>query len=93
MTVGEQVRLGHRAFVRKLVARMATYMQAPGYAEFLVDLNGWDPEVLATFRASPVVQSIPGGIDSVASLEQLEEIAPLIPDEWLPAAVGKPDCV
>ena len=40
------------------------------------------------FRAAPVVQSMRGGIDSVASLEQLAEIEPLIPDEWLPAAVG-----
>ncbi|MBW2426285.1 MAG: TIGR03857 family LLM class F420-dependent oxidoreductase [Deltaproteobacteria bacterium] len=76
------------AHLRKLVARMATYMQAPGYVELLVELNGWDPEVLAAFRAAPIVQSMLGGIDSVATLDQLEEIARLIPDEWLPAAVG-----
>ena len=79
------------AYLRKMIARMATYMQAPGYAEFLVELNGWDPEVLEIFRSSPIVQSIPGGIDSVATLEQLEEIAPLIPEEWLPAATGSPE--
>ena len=76
--------------LRKLVARMATYMQAPGYVELLVELNGWDPSVLENFRASPVVKSIPGGIDSVATLEQLEQIAELIPPEWLPAATGTP---
>lgn len=81
------------AHLRKMVARMATYMQVPSYAEFLVELNGWDPEVLTAFRSSPVVQSIPGGIDSVATLEQLEQIAPLIPDEWFPAAVGSPEDV
>jgi hypothetical protein len=70
---------------------MATYMQAPGYVEMLVELNGWDPEVLAAFRAAPIVQSMLGGIDSVATLDQLEEIAPLIPDEWLPAAIGTPE--
>lgn len=75
-------------FLRKMVARMATYMQAPGYAEMLIDLNGWDMEVLEAFRANPIVSSMPGGIDSVATLEQLEEISPLIPDEWLPAATG-----
>ena len=81
------------AVLRKLVARMATYMQAPRYAEFLVELNGWDPEVLAAFRADPAVRAIPGAIDSVASREQLEAIAGLIPDDWLPAAVGTPeDC-
>jgi len=79
--------------LRKLVARMATYMQAPAYAEMLVALNGWDPEVLAAFRASPVVANMPGGIDSVASLEQLGEISELIPDDWLPAATGSAeDC-
>ena len=75
-------------FLRKMVARMATYMQAPGYVELLIALNDWDPAVLAAFRASPVVASIPGGIDSVATLEQLEEISALIPAEWLPAATG-----
>lgn len=80
-----------KAYLKKMIARMATYLQAPGYAEHLVALNGWDPEVLTAFRAAPVVQSIPGGIDSVASDEQLEEIESLIPKEWLPAAVGTPE--
>ncbi|GAB3279702.1 TIGR03857 family LLM class F420-dependent oxidoreductase [Parahaliea aestuarii] len=80
-------------YLRKLVARMATYMQAPGYAELLIELNGWDTAVLEAFRASEVVKSIPGGIDSVATLEQLEEISELIPAEWLHAATGEPeDC-
>ena len=76
--------------LRKFVARMATYMQAPNYVELLCELNGWDREVLTAFRASPVVQSMAGGIDSVATLEQLEQIAELIPAEWFAAAVGKP---
>ena len=29
-----------------------------------------------------------GGIDTVATLQQLSQIAALIPEEWLPAAVG-----
>ncbi|MFK7976717.1 MAG: TIGR03857 family LLM class F420-dependent oxidoreductase [Halioglobus sp.] len=74
--------------LKKFIARMATYMQAPGYAELLIELNGWDPEVLAAFRANETVSSMLGGIDSVATLEQLEEISHLIPDEWLPAAKG-----
>ena len=32
------------------------------------------------------VNSIAGGIDSVATLEQLDKISELIPKEWLPAA-------
>lgn len=80
-------------YLRKLVARMATYMQAPGYAEMLIALNEWDPAVLEAFRASPLVASIAGGIDSVATLEQLEAISELIPPEWLPAATGSAqDC-
>jgi len=67
---------------------MATYMQAPGYVELLIALNDWDPEALKAFRANPVVTSIPGGIDSVATLEQLEQISELIPADWLPAASG-----
>lgn len=78
-------------YLRKIIARMATYMQAPGYAELLVQLNEWDPEILTAFRASPIVSSMPGGIDSVATLEQLEEISELIPSEWLHAAVGSPE--
>ena len=83
--------LDHEGYLRKLVARMATYMQAPGYAEMLIDLNEWDPEVLVAFRANEIVSSMAGGIDSVATLEQLEQISELIPQEWLPAATGNAD--
>ncbi len=75
-------------YLRKMVGRMATYMQAPGYAEMLVELNGWDMAVLEAFRAHSTVSAMPGGIDSVATLEQLEEISALIPEDWLPAATG-----
>ncbi len=74
--------------LRYIVARMATYMQAPGYGELLVALNEWDIAVLERFRADEVVRSMLGGIDSVATLEQLQHIRTLIPQEWLPAAVG-----
>ncbi|CAA0108740.1 Phthiodiolone/phenolphthiodiolone dimycocerosates ketoreductase [Halioglobus japonicus] len=80
-------------YLRKFVARMATYMQAPGYAEMLVALNGWDPQILEAFRANETVSSMLGGIDSVATLDQLEEMSELIPAEWLPAASGsEEDC-
>jgi alkanesulfonate monooxygenase SsuD/methylene tetrahydromethanopterin reductase-like flavin-dependent oxidoreductase (luciferase family) len=55
----------------------------------MVRTNGWDPAVLQRFREDPVVSSIPGGIDHKASVEQIEHIANLIPDEWLePSATG-----
>ena len=79
------------AVLRKIVARMATYMQAPGYGELLFASNEWDPELLKAFRADSVVASMSGGIDSVATLEQLRHIRDLIPAYCLPAAVGSPE--
>jgi probable F420-dependent oxidoreductase len=75
--------------LRGLVGRMATYMQV--YGDALVAINGWDPAVLQRFRTDDVVGSIPGAIDAVATTEQLEHIATLVPEDWLPAAVGPPD--
>jgi probable F420-dependent oxidoreductase len=75
--------------LRGLVGRMATYMQV--YGDALVAINGWDPAPLQAFRNDQVVGSIPGAIDAIATTEQLEHIANLIPQEWLPAAVGSPD--
>jgi hypothetical protein len=69
---------------------MGTYLQVPGYGELLVGINEWDPAILERFRSSEIVRSIPGGIDQVATLDQLKEIRELIPDEWLPAATGTP---
>jgi probable F420-dependent oxidoreductase len=73
--------------LKMLVGRMATYLQ--GYGDALVHVNHWDPQVLTDFRAAPVVQSIRGAIDAVATPTELEAIAELIPAEWLAAsAVG-----
>jgi alkanesulfonate monooxygenase SsuD/methylene tetrahydromethanopterin reductase-like flavin-dependent oxidoreductase (luciferase family) len=78
-------------YLRRIIARMATYLQAPVYAELLLSSNGWDQKPLEVFREDPIVKNMPGGIDSVATLEQLEQIESLIPEHWLPAAVGNPD--
>jgi len=73
--------------LKKTVGRMATYLQA--YGDLLVETNRWDPAVLARFRADPFVASFRGAIDSLATTEQLEHVATLIPTEWLePAATG-----
>jgi 5,10-methylenetetrahydromethanopterin reductase len=79
----------HERRLRSITGRMATYFQA--YGDALVAMNGWDPAPLVAFRADPVVQSVPGAIDAVATVEQLEHITTLIPEEWLPAAVGTAD--
>ena len=76
--------------LKKTVGRLATYLQA--YGDLLVRTNGWDPAVLAAFRADPVVGGMRGSIDGVATTEQLEHIAGLLPDEWLaPSATGSPE--
>jgi probable F420-dependent oxidoreductase len=76
--------------LKKSVGRLATYLQ--GYGDLLVRTNGWDPAVLERFRADPVVKGIRGAIDGVATTEQLEHIATLVPDEWLaPSATGSPE--
>jgi probable F420-dependent oxidoreductase len=79
--------------LKKTVGRMATYLQ--GYGDLMVSTNGWDPAVLARFRADPLVSSFSRAIDAHATTEQLEHIATLIPPEWLAAAAtGTPaQCV
>jgi probable F420-dependent oxidoreductase len=76
--------------LKNSVGRLATYLQA--YGDLMVRTNGWDPAVLERFRADPRVRSIGGAIDAVATTEQLEQIAELIPDDWLAAAAtGSPE--
>jgi len=75
--------------LKKTVGRLATYLQA--YGDLMVSTNGWDPGVLARFRADPLVAGFRGALDDKATTEELEHVATLIPDEWLaPAAAGSP---
>ena len=84
-TVGDH--LPEPVRLKKTVGRMGTYLQA--YGDLMVRTNGWDPAVLERFRADPLVAGFPGAIDQIATTDQLEHIATLIPDEWLePAATG-----
>jgi probable F420-dependent oxidoreductase len=87
-TIGDHIPEDLR--LKKSVGRLATYLQ--GYGDLLVRTNGWDPAVLERFRADPGVASVGGAIDAVATTEQLEHIATLLPDEWLaPSATGTPE--
>lgn len=90
-TVGDHLPEAVRA--KKTVGRLATYLQ--GYGDLLVRTNGWDSEVLIRFRADPVVSTMGGAIDAVATSDQLDHIAGLLPDEWLaPSATGSAErCV
>ena len=65
--------------LNKTVGRLATYLQA--YGDLMVTTNGWDPAVLARFRADPLVAGFRGALDASASTEQLEHVATLLPDE------------
>ena len=75
-------------YLKLIVARLATYLQIPGYGETLVNVNGWDMDTLQAFRNAPIIAGMTGAIDSVASYTELAEIDKLIPQEWRPAAVG-----
>jgi probable F420-dependent oxidoreductase len=74
-------------------ARALTYLQAPGFGDLLVRLNGWDTSVLGRLR-SHLSLSAAGAETSRHATEQggPAEAAALIPSEWIraSAAVGTP---
>lgn len=72
--------------LKKTIGRLGSYLQ--GYGDLLVSTNGWDPAVLERFRADEVVQGMLGSIDQIATTEQLEHIATIIPEEWTAAAAS-----
>ncbi len=82
LTVGDW--LSDEVRLKKTVGRLATYLQ--GYGDLMVRTNGWDPAVLARFRADPLVAGFRGALDAAATTDELEHVAELIPDEWLSAA-------
>ena len=61
----------------------------------MVRTNKWDPAVLKRFREDEFVRTFPGALDAKGTTEDLERVAPLIPEEWLaPSATGTPEqCV
>jgi len=70
--------------LKKTVGRMCSYLQ--GYGDLLVKTNNWDPAVLQRYLDDPQVKNFQGAIDDIATTEQLEHFATLLPDEWLSAA-------
>lgn len=86
-TVGDHIDEDLR--LKKLVGRLGTYLQ--GYGDLLVRVNGWDPSVLAAFRADELVSTFGGALDATATPDQLRHVATLLPEEWLAAsATGSP---
>ena len=73
--------------LKRTVARLATYLQV--YGDLLVRTNAWGPADLERFRADPVVAGLGGWADIVATRDEIEHIASVLPDAWLaPAATG-----
>lgn len=80
--------------LRRGVGRLATYLQA--YPDVLVSANGWDQRVWDRIRQTELFTdaAAAGPIDASASFETLQQIAELIPADWLAAAAAgsAPDC-
>ena len=84
-TVGDH--LAEPVRLKKLVGRMATYLQV--YGDLLVKTNGWDPGILRKFREDELVRGFRGVLDTHGTTEQLEHVSTLIPEQWLaPSATG-----
>ncbi|MBA4022336.1 MAG: TIGR03857 family LLM class F420-dependent oxidoreductase [Gordonia sp.] len=77
-SISEELRL------RKLVGRMATYLQ--GYGHVLVQVNGWDTADLERFRNDEFVKNFPGAFDAIGTVDDLTRVAELLPDHWLAAS-------
>jgi len=87
-TVGDHIPESLR--LKKTVGRLASYLQ--GYGDLLVRVNDWDPAALERFRADSFVQGFKGAFDAVATTEELEYLATLIPEAWYAtAAAGTPE--
>jgi alkanesulfonate monooxygenase SsuD/methylene tetrahydromethanopterin reductase-like flavin-dependent oxidoreductase (luciferase family) len=77
-SIPEELRL------RKLVGRLATYLQ--GYGEVLVRANGWDPADLERFRSDGVVHGYPGAFDAIGTVDELSHLQEVLPEAWLAAS-------
>jgi 5,10-methylenetetrahydromethanopterin reductase len=82
-TVEESI--GEEARLRKLVGRLATYLQ--GYGEVLVRANGWDLADLERFRTDELVVGYPGAFDAIGTTEELIHLRDdVLPAHWLAAS-------
>jgi 5,10-methylenetetrahydromethanopterin reductase len=64
-------------------ARAVTYLDAPGYGEMLVRVNGWDPAPLAQLRDHDQFKDTGTVSDLSFHRTQLLGPASLVPDEWM----------
>lgn len=78
-------------------ARAVTYLDAPGYGEMLVELNGWDMAPVRALREHQQFASMPTAVSDL-SFHRRELLGPaaLVPDDWMLAscAIGSvAECV
>jgi probable F420-dependent oxidoreductase len=76
--------------------RAVTYLQAPGYREALIKVNGWDPGVVQRLADHELFRSSDVIADNRFHRVELLGPAELIPDQWMydSCALGSvPDCV
>lgn len=78
-------------------ARAVTYLDAPGYGEMLVELNGWDMGPVRALREHQQFASMPTAVSDL-SFHRRELLGPaaLVPDDWMlsSCAIGSvDDCV
>jgi probable F420-dependent oxidoreductase len=65
-------------------ARAVTYLDAPGYGEMLVRLNGWDPAPLARLRDHDQFKGMQTAVSDLSfHRNQLLGPASLVPDAWM----------
>jgi 5,10-methylenetetrahydromethanopterin reductase len=82
-TVEESI--DEQAQLRKLVGRLATYLQ--GYGEVLVRANNWDLADLDRFRTDSLVSGYAGAFDAVGTVEELAHLRDeVLPAQWLEAS-------
>jgi 5,10-methylenetetrahydromethanopterin reductase len=65
-------------------ARAVTYLDAPGYGEMLVEVNGWDPAPLDQLRNHEQLNDMETQVSDL-SFHRRELLGPaaLVPDEWM----------
>jgi 5,10-methylenetetrahydromethanopterin reductase len=65
-------------------ARAVTYLDAPGYGEMLVALNGWDMAPVRALREHQQFASMPTAVSDL-SFHRRELLGPaaLVPDDWM----------
>lgn len=86
--------LPEEAVLQRIVRRMTTYMQWPGYGELICAANGWDPAVLEKLRTHPLLDGRMADTTQFTT-EELREIRDIYPPDWIDegSAIGSPEQV